>query len=59
MDQTRPDLIWKLTPWEKAETVSTELEIYARLLRTAAPGIIAEVMARGAPDNASMIVLRL
>lgn len=30
-DPHRPDLIWKLTPWEKAEDVMPELAIYADL----------------------------
>lgn len=30
-DLAREDLIWKLTPWEKAEEVMPELDIYARL----------------------------
>ncbi len=30
-DDARPELIWKFTPWEKAELVEGELDIYARL----------------------------
>ncbi len=30
-DRARPGIIWKLTPWEKAETVTAELDAYARL----------------------------
>ncbi|MBK4216698.1 protein kinase [Paracoccus caeni] len=30
-DPARPELIWKLTPWEKAEDVMPELDVYARL----------------------------
>lgn len=30
-DPTRPELIWKLTPWEKAENVMPELDVYVRL----------------------------
>lgn len=40
-DPARPERIWKLTPWEKAESVAGELAIYARLIDSAAPGIVA------------------
>lgn len=50
-DQARPDLIWKLTPWEKAEPVMAELEAYGHLRAVGATGIVDLVGVAGTADH--------
>lgn len=50
-DGARPDLIWKLTPWDRAETVMAELDIHARLAQAGIPGIVGLRKVAGTADH--------
>lgn len=50
-DPAQPDRIWKLTPWEKAESVARELAIYARLMESAAPGTVGLLGVSGTSEH--------
>lgn len=50
-DDIRPDVIWKLTPWEKAESVFAEMDVYAGLIQTEAPGIVPLLGVSGTSDH--------
>lgn len=51
-DRDRPEVIWKLTPWEKAESVMAELDIHARLLaRGGVTGIVRLLGVSGTTDH--------
>lgn len=54
-DEKRSDLIWKLTPWEKAETVFAEMDAYAILLQTDAPGIVPLLGVAGTSDHLARV----